>query len=135
MPISISMGHENADICVEFRGPVSPEDVQAYFKQLMSSFDSFADLKALLLIEDTKLIGFKFSTVFALAKLTKRYHAQLQESRTAVVTGSGLAYGFARMYIGIRDPDYPFAVFRSTNDAVGWLNAESEPEPPGWPWR
>ena len=64
MPISISMDHENADICVEFRGSVSPEDVQAYFKQLMSSFDSFA-------------------------------------------------------------------VFRSTNDAVGWLNTESESEPPG----
>ena len=126
MPITIDADRQGLDLYVVFEGDIAPEDVTAYFQRITAAGTSFAGFRTLIEIRTVRFSGFNFRSIAEFARLTRDQRSLLEGSRTAVVTRGSVAYGLARMYVSIRDPDYDFAIFRDTDAARHWLDADVE---------
>ncbi len=124
MPITVAQDSQGVDLFVTFEGVITLLDVQAYFTEVVARFEEFAGRRTIILVDGVALRGFSLDGLFSLAGVTRKHEAKLANSRTAVVAGSDLSYGFTRMYLGVRNPPYDISVFRSLDEARAWLDAE-----------
>ena len=124
MPITVEEDSRGVDLFVTFTGVVTLLDVQEYFTDTIARFEDFAGRRSIIVVDRVTLRGFSLDGFFSLARITSEHEAKLANSRTAVVAGTDLSYGLARMYLGVRNPPYDISVFRSLDKARAWLDAE-----------
>ena len=125
MPIEIEkpIVNEAYDFCARFTGTITPADISSYFLSITDTFDSWDDKRALVeFLPDVRLTGFNFAAISALSRTTREYQTQLGTSSTALVAPNAAVFGFARMYMAVRNPPYTIRIFRARKPAILWLS-------------
>jgi hypothetical protein len=124
MPTSYKIDKRRKVVMCAFSGVVSRDDVLATREQLLQDPDFDPNYSQLLDLTGATQLDFKGNHVRFLADMSPHSLG----SRRAIVAGSELEFGFARMFEIVRTlrGDQHIRVFRNRASALAWLIAKSK---------
>ena len=103
-------------------GPVSVEDV---VDAITSFYENGKTLDSLWDLRDAQLKDFPTDGARKISQVASQYKQERAGGKTAIVAPRDVDYGISRMHQAyMADFPWEFEVFRSIDDACGWLGVE-----------